>query len=180
MRTETKTIRCRIDKTLPFEKLRQRLDEELEMNVASGTIQLTPEHDGTIRITYRNRDDAQLVFQRVCNMVDISEATARGEWSAQYPPVKITWLAATTKPRPEGVCTDCHQYTFAIRSINERCGNTVRGKRCEGVYRSNMNWEICPSCEGTGKPASDDHEALRNDTHKCSSCQGSGWRAVRT
>ena len=96
MRTEIKTLRCQTHKSLPFEKLRQRLDEELEMNVAPGTIQLTPEHDGTIRVIARNRDDAQHVFQMVCNMVNISEAQARGEWSAPYPPVKITWLVEPT------------------------------------------------------------------------------------
>jgi hypothetical protein len=177
---EVKTIRCKIDKSLFFDKLRERLDEELEQNVADGTIKITQDRDGTITVTYRNRDeaDAKHVFEMVCNMVDISEAKAAGRWSAQYPAVKIEWLAAS-KPQPEGVCTDCHQYTFAIGSINERCGNTVRGKRCEGVYRGNMNWEICPSCNGTGKPASDDHEALRNETHKCSSCQGTGWRAIK-
>ena len=103
---EVKTIRCKIDKSLPFDKLRERLDEELEQNVADGTIRLTQDCDGTITVTYRNRGeaDAKHVFEMVCNMVDISEAQAEGRWSAQYPPVKIEWLA-TNKPRPEGVCT---------------------------------------------------------------------------
>ncbi len=180
MRTEVKTIRCKIDRSLPFDKLRERLDEQLEMNHADGTIRLTPDHDGTILLAYRNRDeaDAKHVFQMVCNTVDIHEAQAHGRWTAQYPPVKIEWLAAI-KPRPEGVCTDCGSYTFAIGAINQRCGNVVGKKRCNGVYRSNMNWRTCPSCNGTGKPAADDTEAIRNNTGKCSSCQGAGWQAVR-
>jgi ArsR family metal-binding transcriptional regulator len=180
MMNEVQTIRCKIDKNLPFENLCQRLDEQLEQNVAEGTIRLTPERDGTITVTYRNRAeaDAKHVFKMVCDIVDISEAKAQGRWSAQYPPVKIEWLAAS-KPRPEGVCTDCGNYTFAIGAINEQCGNMVGKMRCAGVFRSNMNWETCQSCNGTGKPAADDSEALRNDTHKCSSCQGSGWQAVR-
>lgn len=80
-----------------------------------------------------------------------------------------------SKRQPEGYCTDCGRYTFAIGAINQACGNTVGKKRCKGVYRSNMMWDTCPSCKGTGKPASDDTEALKNETHKCSSCQGSGW-----
>lgn len=152
MRAEVKTIRCRIDKNLPSDKLRDRLDEELRMNGAEGTIQLIPDHDGIIRVSYRNRDeaDAKHVFQMVCNSVDIAEAQAQSRWSAQYPPVKISWLAAT-KPRPEGFCTDCGRYTFSIGAINQPCGNTVGNRRCEGVYKSNMNWGICPSCDGTGR-----------------------------
>jgi hypothetical protein len=187
MMNEVKTIRCKIDKSLPFDKLRERLDEQLEQNVAEGTIRLTPESDGTITVTYRNRAeaDAKHVFQMVCDMVDISEAKAQSRWSAQYPPVKIEWLpneldqVKKAKSRPEGVCTDCGHYTSAVGAINQQCGNTVGKKRCKGVYRSQMNWETCLSCNGTGKPALDDTEARRNDTHKCSSCQGTGWRAVR-
>jgi hypothetical protein len=176
MTTEAKTIRCKIDKSLPFDKLRERLDEELKMNCAEGTIRLTPGHNGTIRVSYRNRDeaDAKHFFQMVCNSVDIAEAQAQSRWSAQYPPVKISWLAAT-KPRPEGFCTDCGRYTFSIGAINQPCGNTVGKRRCKGVYEGNMNWGICPSCDGTGKPVPDDTEAVRNKTGKCSSCQGSGW-----
>jgi len=94
MRNEVKTIRCKIDKNLPFEKLCQRLDEQLELNLAEGTIRLTPERDGTIGLTYRNRAeaDAKHVFKMVCDMVDISEAKARRQWTSQYPPVKIEWL----------------------------------------------------------------------------------------
>jgi len=180
MRTEVKTIRCRIDKNLSFDKLRERLGEELEMNKAEGTIQITPDQDGIVRVSYRNRDeaDAKHVFQMVCNRVDIAEAQSQGRWSAQYPPVKISWLAAT-KPRPEGYCTDCGTYAFAINAINERCGNMVGNRRCKGVFKSNMNWETCPSCDGSGKPAKDDTEAIRNETGKCSGCQGSGWRVGR-
>ena len=83
------------------------------------------------------------------------------------------------KPRPEGFCTDCDRYTFSVRAINEPCGNTVGKKRCKGVYKSNMKWDTCPSCNGTGKPTSDDTEAIRNETRKCSSCQGSGWLVAK-
>jgi hypothetical protein len=53
-------------------------------------------------VTYRNRAeaDAKHVFQMVCDMVDISEAKAQNRWSAQYPPVKIEWLAAS---KPHGL-----------------------------------------------------------------------------
>ena len=84
-----------------------------------------------------------------------------------------------SKPRPEGFCTVCGSYAFAIGAINQRCGNTIGKKRCNGVYKSNMIWEICQSCSGTGKPATDDSEALRNNTGKCSACQGSGWQVGR-
>jgi hypothetical protein len=76
---EVKTIRCKIDKNLSFDKLVGRLDEQLEQNVADGTIRLTQDRDGTITVTYRNRAeaDAKHVFQMVCDMVDISEAKAQ-------------------------------------------------------------------------------------------------------
>jgi hypothetical protein len=45
---EVKTIRCKIDKGPSFDKLSERLDEELEQNVADGTIRLTQDRDGTI------------------------------------------------------------------------------------------------------------------------------------
>jgi hypothetical protein len=38
MMNEVKTIRCKIDKSLPFDKLRERLDEQLEQNVAEGLL----------------------------------------------------------------------------------------------------------------------------------------------
>jgi len=181
MRTEVKTIRCKIDKSLPFDKLRERLDEQLALNHAEGTIQLTADRDGIVRLDYRNRDeaDAKHVFEMVCDAVDTLKAKEQGRWTAQYAPAKIEWLAAASKPKPEGVCTDCGTYTFSTRAINQPCGNKRGERPCRGVFRINMNWEACSSCNGTGKPATDDTEAIRNNTRKCSSCQGSGWRKVK-
>ena len=71
MGNETKTVRCSTDKPLPFDRLRQHLDAELEMNVMRGVIQIARENDYAFQLTYRNCDLATVtrIFQRICGRV---------------------------------------------------------------------------------------------------------------
>ena len=77
-------------------------------------------------------------------------------------------MRLTKKPKPLAVCNVCHALTDQHESINQRCNNTVSGRRCSGTYHSNLTavFDECGSCQATGKVGS----------QTCGECQGFGWR----
>jgi DnaJ-class molecular chaperone len=72
------------------------------------------------------------------------------------------------KPKPAGACTVCRAPTALHESLNSRCSSMVGGRRCAGVYMSNLSyiWDECESCRGTGKVG----------TRVCAECSGFGWK----
>lgn len=68
---------------------------------------------------------------------------------------------------PSARCTRCGMPGPETR-INERCSNTLNGKRCKGTFRSALNegdWSICSACGGS--------RILEG--RGCQYCHGSGW-----
>jgi len=57
------------------------------------------------------------------------------------------------KPKPSGVCNVCGQLTDQIEMINHRCTYTLHGRRCAGLFKSELNhiWVACESCDAVGK-----------------------------
>ena len=71
-------------------------------------------------------------------------------------------------PKPAGACEVCHGLTKRREDVNHRCSYVVNGRRCYGIYKSAITflWDLCISCEGTGKVG----------TQKCTECGGFGWK----
>lgn len=81
-------------------------------------------------------------------------------------------LSSNQKPRPVAVCTRCGAVSYSPEMINGQCSQVTAGKRCTGVIGSTQNeadWEVCPTCQGTGQ----------NGKLPCGHCDGTGWRCVR-
>ena len=74
------------------------------------------------------------------------------------------------KPKPSGVCNVCGQLTDQIEMINHRCTYTLHGRRCAGLFKSELNhtWVACESCDAVGKVG----------TVICGECSGFGWRLL--
>jgi DnaJ-class molecular chaperone len=72
------------------------------------------------------------------------------------------------KPKPAGACTVCRAPTELHESLNNRCRSTLNGRRCYGVYKSDLSyiWDECESCNGSGMVG----------TQVCTECGGFGWR----
>jgi len=73
----------------------------------------------------------------------------------------------TEKQCPVAVCTRCHEFTYNVNHINERCYVKIGKRRCEGVFRSAIgknDWTKCSVCNGSGV----------YDKLKCTACRGSG------
>ncbi len=71
------------------------------------------------------------------------------------------------RPLPVAICTRCGKRTTSAEFINQRCGNRVNGKRCDGIYGSALkpdDWKPCHYCGGSGHTG-----------EKCVACNGSGW-----
>lgn len=74
------------------------------------------------------------------------------------------------KPKPLGVCNVCGQLSDQIVMINHRCTHTVHGRRCAGLFKSELThvWVACESCDAVGKVG----------TVICRECSGFGWRLL--
>lgn len=74
------------------------------------------------------------------------------------------------KPKPLGVCNVCGQLTDMLEMVNHRCTHTIHGRRCAGLFKSELNhiWVVCESCDAVGKVG----------TVICSECSGFGWRLL--
>lgn len=72
------------------------------------------------------------------------------------------------KPKPLGACTLCHTPTAQREMLNQRCHKVVYGRRCSGIFKSDLShiWDECDACEGTGMVG----------TQACTECGGFGWR----
>ena len=44
------------------------------------------------------------------------------------------------KPKPAGACTVCRAPTELHESLNNRCRSTLNGRRCYGVYKSDLSY----------------------------------------
>lgn len=79
-------------------------------------------------------------------------------------------MRQSRKPKPAGVCNACGQITDLIEMINHRCTYTVHGRRCAGLFKSELShiWVACNSCDGVGKVGS----------VSCSTCYGFGWHLL--
>lgn len=78
---------------------------------------------------------------------------------------------ATVK-KPVAVCTRCGAITRNVAAINQPCRRVINGRKCKGVFGSALcenDWELCPSCNGTGIEG----------RSQCSQCEGAGWIFVR-
>jgi hypothetical protein len=75
------------------------------------------------------------------------------------------------KPKPLADCDVCHAPTNLKMDVNQRCGRTVHGRRCPGIFRAGLGktWNECQSCSATGSVGS----------QVCSECAGFGWRLFR-
>jgi hypothetical protein len=60
--------------------------------------------------------------------------------------------------------------TDQIEMINHRCTYTLHGRRCAGLFKSELShvWVACESCDAVGKVG----------TVICSECSGFGWRLL--
>ena len=75
-------------------------------------------------------------------------------------------MAHTVPPSPVAVCMVCGSYARSADRINEPCGKTIDGKKCNGAFGSAvgaLDWKVCCDCLGEG----------------CEVCQSTGWRYVR-
>ncbi len=74
------------------------------------------------------------------------------------------------KRKPLGVCNICGKLTDQIEMINHRCTQTIHGRRCAGLFKSELThiWVECESCEGVGKVGS----------VICRECSAFGWRLL--
>jgi hypothetical protein len=91
----TKSIRCSVNKCLPFAALERELETQLEMNAMSGVVKIARgENDRTFKLTSHNYGlgGVKHTFQMICDKVDSDEAKARGDWTAHYPPVETQWF----------------------------------------------------------------------------------------
>jgi len=72
------------------------------------------------------------------------------------------------KPKPAGACSVCRAPVALHETLNSRCGSTVNGRRCYGLYKSDLShiWDECESCHGVGKVG----------TEVCAECAGFGWK----
>ena len=72
------------------------------------------------------------------------------------------------KSKPLAVCTVCRALIDPKQRVNQRCGETVHGRRCAGTFRSDLSfvWDPCRACESTGFLGS----------LACRDCAGHGWR----
>ncbi len=76
------------------------------------------------------------------------------------------------REKPVAVCTKCSSVSRRVEQINQRCGEKISGKWCEGEYESMLgtgDWKECHRCSATG----------RTDTERCIACNGEGWICVR-
>ena len=74
------------------------------------------------------------------------------------------------KPKPLGVCNVCGALTDQIEFVNQRCNKTLHGRRCAGLFKSELThvWAECEECDAVGKVG----------TQICMSCEGFGWRLI--
>ena len=74
----------------------------------------------------------------------------------------------SAKPKPLAVCTLCRALTDPQQRVNQRCSQTVHGRRCAGIFRSDLSfvWDPCRGCDSTGVLGS----------QACQECAGYGWR----
>jgi hypothetical protein len=73
---------------------------------------------------------------------------------------------------PVGVCKKCGGITYRLESVNQRCGRSPHGHRCQGTFANASRpcyWKECTSCAGTGKTGS----------VPCIYCRGIGWTLAR-
>jgi len=71
------------------------------------------------------------------------------------------------RPKPLGACSECRAITDLLEQVNHRCSRTVNGRRCAGIYHSNLSfvWDKCQACGATGRVGS----------QVCTECKGMGW-----
>ncbi|HUF20419.1 MAG TPA: hypothetical protein VMP00_06655 [Burkholderiales bacterium] len=74
------------------------------------------------------------------------------------------------RPQPLGVCNVCGALAADIEFINQRCHKVVHGRRCYGIFKSELThvWAECLVCNATGKVG----------TQACDECAGWGWRLI--
>lgn len=74
--------------------------------------------------------------------------------------------------KPVGYCTLCRCAVHSITAINQRCGQSKGGKRCQGTVRSAIgenDWCECETCLATGRAGG----------RRCGGCDGAGWLLAR-
>jgi hypothetical protein len=71
------------------------------------------------------------------------------------------------RPKPVAACMECRAITDMHEQVNHRCDRLVNGRRCPGIYRSDLSlvWDKCQGCEATGYIGS----------QACVECAGMGW-----
>ena len=74
------------------------------------------------------------------------------------------------KPKPVAACMECRAITDMHELVNQRCDRVVNGRRCPGIYRSDLSfvWDKCQGCEALGRVGS----------QVCAECGGMGWRLM--
>ena len=79
-------------------------------------------------------------------------------------------MARFSKPKPLAACGECRALTDMHVLVNHRCDRVVNGRRCAGIYRSDLSfvWDKCQTCEATGRIGS----------QACDECRGMGWRLL--
>ncbi len=76
------------------------------------------------------------------------------------------------REQPVAVCTYCPSVSRRKEEINHICSEKIRGKPCNGIYKSVLgpgDWRECHRCSTTGLV----------DTERCIVCTGEGWICVR-
>ena len=71
------------------------------------------------------------------------------------------------KPKPLAACSECRAITDLLVHVNHRCSRVVNGRRCPGIYHSDLSfvWDQCQGCDATGRVGS----------QVCVECAGMGW-----
>jgi len=76
------------------------------------------------------------------------------------------------REQPVAVCTYCPSVSRRKEQINQICSEKIRGKPCNGIYKSMLgpgDWRECHGCSATGLV----------ETERCIVCTGEGWICVR-
>ena len=77
-------------------------------------------------------------------------------------------MARFKRPKPLAACSECRALTDLHVLVNHRCDSVVNGRRCPGIYHSDLSfvWDQCQACDATGYVGS----------KVCVECAGMGWR----
>ncbi len=76
-------------------------------------------------------------------------------------------MARFRRPKPLAACSECRAITDLHEQVNHRCNALVNGRRCPGIYHSDLSfvWDKCQGCDATGRVGS----------QVCVECAGMGW-----